>query len=375
MHHALLNTPSRRAGADDFSYSKRFDWMYSSRGIIVLIIAIYHTALQFSFIGVSTTAVVSTISPLINTGMGLFFLIAGFNSRKYIDGTLKAAWRRRLGPLLWILTVWVTIYWLYSSGTIIFHRNLVDIFESIAKSFAAPSWELWFIWSVTVYFVVSMILKKASPKYIVFIFGIVGFVGLCTSDYHLKKYGLGWFANNYNLRSAASYYIFFYCGHKYAEYVINFSNYNTKNLGIFTFSIGLLAIIINSRYNIVVVNAPMNTIALLCGIVSAASLGKILSGSKIIRGIGMATLPIYLISPILIHICVKHIGLYIIKTGINIYVISIFVGFTCSIISLLLAYGLGPSRTSLLFKPPVFLVAIHDNIVNRFNEKVLLVSP
>ncbi|RZK28251.1 MAG: hypothetical protein EOO61_22325, partial [Hymenobacter sp.] len=201
--------------------SRRVGWMDASRGLIIGIIAIYHTAQILPHTTTGYYSVTQTIYYWISIGMSLFFLIAGMNSRKYLHGTWKLAWRRRIGPLFWLLTIWVPIYWL--AYDVVLRRSNISVSSpllDLLHGFIVPTWELWFLWSLSFYCLISKLLASYSSRILVAGLGAISFLGICTSDYHLRMLGFTWIADSYTWRSFVSYYFFFYCGHRYTSQIL-----------------------------------------------------------------------------------------------------------------------------------------------------------
>lgn len=340
---------------------RRVQWMDASRGLIIVIIAIYHASEELMKAGINARGASNTIYPLIGIGMGLFFLLAGMNSRKYIHGTWRLAWRRRLGPLLWLLAIWVPIYWLFYDILLKVDRQPASaLLSHLIYSFITPAWGLWFLWSMIIYFTVGKILINAKAKYVIGFFGIISFIGLCTSIWHLRKYGLGWLADNYNWRSTLCFFLFFYLGVRYSASILKFATLSLSRTIVISLSAACLARMLDGAIPTIVIDAPLRLIALVAGLVTAMAIGRILSIVPIIRGIGAATLPIYLIHPLLISSLIAMPALRRMFAQHASPLLPIFLGFACAVISLLIARVLASSKTRWLFSPPAALIRLHD---------------
>lgn len=345
--------------------------MDASRGLIIGIIAVYHACQELLRLGIRDEPAANAIFPTISIGMGLFFILAGVNSRKYLHGTWGFAWRRRLGPLLWLLAVWVVIYWLLN--TFVFSSYPISLHEaalSLLYGFVTPAWGLWFLWSLTVYFLTSKLLIELPSLFVLLPAGTLALIGLCTSDYHLRKYGLSWFADSYNWRSALSFFFFFYCGHRYASSVLKFANLSLSATLVIASALGYLAGKFDGVIHSIVVNGPLHVVALVAGLAVAVSYGRILASVSLIRTLGAATLPIYLLHTLLITALIRIPSLRTFFLHRSDSLTPVAIGLVSVIVSLLLARLAKPLKVTWLFKPPATLIELHDGIIDEIAARL-----
>lgn len=349
--------------------ASRVRWSDASRGFIIIVIAIYHTSLKLAESRILSNVITDLVTSLIGIGMGLFFVISGMNSSKYIFGTWARAWRRRLGPLLWLMCVWTLIYWItrdsdHSDPTRLYSMKVSDLIYR----FLTPSWGLWFLWSLILYIALSKVMENIRPCYVSAVSGAIAVLGLCTSDYHLRKYGLTIFANDYGLRSAASYYFFFYFGHRYNPQIEKFASLPLWPVAAATAVCGVIALEAEKMFEVLLIDAPLRAVALASGIGCAICLGRFLSNVRVLQNFGIATLPIYLLHPLVILVALSPITTRPDRLGVPSWLVSVMVGLSAVVLSLFIARGLMLLRLGWLFKPPASLVYFHDkalNIVSR----------
>ena len=334
--------------------------------MIIAIIAIYHASQHMIALGVNTRPVGDLIFPLISTGMGLFFLISGMNSTRYICGTWRTVWRKRLGPLLYLLVVWIFIYWLFFD--LLVNRGYLDPEKAafdLIYDFITPSWELWFLWSLAAYIALSRIIQTVPSLYVTALFGSIAFIGLCTSDWHLRKYGLSWIADHYNWRGFICYFFFFDCGSRFANQIKKMSSFPLIPVSIILIAVSQLAQGMDGYIPSIFVNAPLHLIELITALMLAICMGRILGKISLIRNVGAATLPVYLLHPIIL-MSIMHLP------GVKTYLLSNFsvflspiVGIASVILSLAFSKIVVTVGGNWLFKVPSPLTTLHDYFFDR----------
>jgi uncharacterized membrane protein YcfT len=204
---------------------KNIDWIDTAKGICILLVIFYHVVLQgFSPSILETATWGSTSSSIYDRisahltplRMPLFFLVSGYLVQKNIKfDAWNTVVQKRIVNLIYLFILWGVIKWLTTA--IIDYFNSETIFSSaITNSSDANSLKdffilmsrgsnnLWYLYSLPLYFIICKIL---SPKPIIAI--IFFFIMQLIAKYYVDEwpshsildnaifYGIGCFYGNY----------------------------------------------------------------------------------------------------------------------------------------------------------------------------------
>ncbi|MDJ0349990.1 acyltransferase family protein [Cryobacterium sp. PH29-G1] len=274
--------------------TERIGWVDTGRGIAILLVALFHSANWLLGAGFDIPYWREINEALSSMRMPLFFVLSGLFAPKWLLKPWRDLWTVKVRLYLWVFLLWEVI------GSIVFLLGqtmkgegfgLRDAVLGLAVSPILPRFELWFIWALSIFFVVAKLSRRVDPRLQLVVAGAVSIVALSG----LETANVGW-------SGSLKYYFFFLAGIYLRNWIIRIGTVdNTLLVGAamvlwvaVTAAIALLGL--RDVFGLYFVNC-------LVGVVGGIAFSRTLRGVRWFGAIGRITLPIYLAhTPIVILI-------------------------------------------------------------------------
>ncbi|BDZ51942.1 hypothetical protein GCM10025867_41830 [Frondihabitans sucicola] len=272
----------------------RIPWIDTGRGIAILLVTLFHTTNWLLGAGFHVEWWSTVDNTLASLRMPLFFTLSGIFAPKWLRASWGDLLRSKVLLFVWVFLIWETI------GAIFFQLGLVmqdkccgvrDTAIGLILSPVMPIYELWFIWSLAIFFVVARATRRIDSRIQIAVAAAIGFVAL-----------MGWPGINDGWEGSAKYYMFFIGGLYLREWIVRYGN--TRNQVILAAALVVWAIISIVLGVFDLGHVPgayfLNSIA---GVLGGIALSRFLMPVRFLGRIGQQTLPIYLAhTPIILAI-------------------------------------------------------------------------
>lgn len=193
----------------------RMAWPDVARGLAILLVVLHHSIRWLADEGM-IPEYWSVITEFLRTmRMPLFFGVAGLFASSWIGSrSWSDFWSKKFAMLAWIYILWCTIRW--ASFLFLPRLGVPEPFY-LSRLLVAPVWptnELWFIYALAVFFLLSRLIRKLP------ILVQVSFVS-ALSIFAFSEYSL--FPNDAT-EGMASYFLFFLVGMLFREKIFLFAS-------------------------------------------------------------------------------------------------------------------------------------------------------
>lgn len=264
----------------------RVQWVDAGRGIAITFVVLYHSAQWLAAPHFHTHAWEQTNQALATLRMPLFFTISGMFAPKWITVSWRKLWHDKISLYAWVYMLWSFI----ATGPFILGLimqgatgNFLHQYRYVFYAPLAPRFELWFIWALSLFFVLVKLIRVVPPWIQVSVAGVVCVVALS-----------GWDLGNVGWTGAAKYFFFFLVGIHYRKQIFELGRNPHKRVlaGVAVAWAALAVAGVGLGLNTSVPGFYFVTAVL--GVVSGISFSRLLSGVNILRYVGGRTLPVYL---------------------------------------------------------------------------------
>ncbi|TFD56810.1 acyltransferase [Cryobacterium suzukii] len=274
--------------------AERVGWVDTGRGIAILLVALFHSANWLLGAGFDIPYWREINDSLSSMRMPLFFVLSGLFAPKWLLKPWRDLWTVKVRLYLWVFLLWEVV------GSIVFLLGqtmkgegfgLRQAVLGLVVSPVLPRFELWFIWALSIFFVVAKLSRKVDPRLQLVIAGAVSIVALSG----LETANVGW-------SGSLKYYFFFLAGIYLRSWIIRIGTVDNRLLvgaamfvwAAVTAAIALLGL--RDVFGLYFLNC-------LVGVVGGIAFSRTLRGVRWFGMIGRITLPIYLAhTPIVILI-------------------------------------------------------------------------
>ena len=263
----------------------RLDWVDTGRGIAIVLVALYHAARWLSRAGFDTDGWQYANTVMSSLRMPLFFVLSGLFARKWMTAPWRQLLRSKLLLFIWVFAIWEIIgSAAFVLGTAANGRrvSLWDTAVSLLISPLFPRLELWFIWALTLFFVIAKLTRKLHYWLQLGVAGVISMVALTV-----------WLNQTTGLTGSMKYYVFFLIGLHLRSAVLAFGGTRRRLLlflglaGWGLISASLVLLQWREIFGLYFLNC-------LAGVVGGIALSRLVATIPIIASVGRQTLPIYL---------------------------------------------------------------------------------
>lgn len=270
----------------------RLGWVDTGRGIAIVLVALYHAARWLVNAGFDTAGWQAANEILSSLRMPLFFALSGLFAGKWLTANWRDLWRAKLVLFLWVFIVWEVI------GSVVFilgtaidgqRVSIKDTVVALLISPVFPRLELWFIWALSIFFVLAKLTRSVNKWVQLGLAAIVSAVALTL-----------WLSFTTGVTGSLKYYFFFLAGIYLRDLLINFGSLANRSILIGVLGLWVLISVGLSYFGIRQV-AGLYFLNCLLGVLAGIVLSRALSRIDLIGWAGRNTLPIYLAhTPIII---------------------------------------------------------------------------
>ncbi len=334
--------------------TERIGWVDTGRGIAILLVALFHSANWLLGAGFNIPYWREINEALSSMRMPLFFALSGLFAPKWLIRPWRDLWTVKVRLYLWVFLLWEVV------GSVVFLLGQTmkgegfgvrDAVLGLLVSPVLPRFELWFIWALSIFFVVAKLSRRVDPRWQLAVAGAVSLVALSG----FTTVNVGW-------SGSLKYYFFFVAGLYLRAWIIRIGNAPSKLvIGAtmllwiaVTAAVALLGL--RDVFGLYFVNCVM-------GVVGGIAFSRALRRVRWFGAIGRITLPIYLAhTPIVILISFVLSLPFIFN---DVATVAPVLPLILALIAVVLAIGLNrlAMRSGLryIYEPPPFLT--------RFDER------
>lgn len=332
---------------------ERIGWVDTGRGIAILLVALFHSANWLLGAGFDIPYWREINDALSSMRMPLFFVLSGLFAPKWLLKPWRDLWTVKVRLYLWVFLLWEVI------GSIVFLLGqtmkgegfgLRQAILGLAISPVLPRFELWFIWALSIFFVVAKLSRRVDPRLQLVIAGAVSVVALSG----LETANVGW-------TGSLKYYFFFLAGIYLRTWIIRVGEVDNRLL------IGaamLLWMAVTATVTLLGLRDVFGLYFLNClvGVVGGIAFSRTLRGAHWFGAhwlgtVGRITLPIYLAhTPIVILISfVLSLPLVFAAVAVIAPVLPPILALTAVLLALALHRLASRSALRYAYEPPPFV--------------------
>jgi uncharacterized membrane protein YcfT len=263
----------------------RLDWVDTGRGVAISLVALYHSGnwLASTHLEVGFWRDLSTV--LASMRMPLFFVLAGLFATKWLAGPWRSLLRSKVLLFWWVFLVWETV------GTLVFPLGLLagdkpvgmtGLIKALLWAPVMPRFELWFIWALSLFFVLAKLLRSLDARVQLLVAGLASAAALTV-----------WVDSTTGWTGSAKFFFFFLAGIHGRHVLLSFAE--TVRLATGSAVITVWAAVSIGLFLTDERGAPgLYFVNCLLGVAAGIVISRALSRVRWLRQIGQQTLPIYL---------------------------------------------------------------------------------
>ncbi|HEY6793363.1 MAG TPA: acyltransferase [Kineosporiaceae bacterium] len=281
---------------------QRWEWMDAGRGLAIVLVVLMHASDWLETAGLPMTGWEQLHDVLSGVRMPLFFTISGMLGARWVGARWSALASKKVTYLFWVYLVWQPIGLAAAAAADQItgdHKSYLHWVVALAATVVRPRSELWFLWALSVYFVLARLTCRVRLSLQLVAAGAVAAVALCTQ---VSLGTLGW-------NGPPKFYVFFLLGAHCRTQLLSFAQ---RMRGSVVASLALIMVWVGAAAASQVLDADRfvgpglltRSLGLLAGIAMAGLLAR----GRLLRYLGARTLPIYLAhTPLLVlMVCVLH---------------------------------------------------------------------
>lgn len=273
---------------------ERIGWVDTGRGIAILLVALFHSANWLLEVGFNIPYWRDINDALSSMRMPLFFVLSGLFAPKWLLRPWRDLWTVKVRLYVYVFLLWEVV------GSIVFQIGQImtgvgfglrHAVVDLVVSPVLPRFELWFIWALSIFFVVAKLSRRVNPRLQLVVAGAVSIVALSGLD----TPNVGW-------SGALKYYFFFLAGIYLRSWIIRIGAIDNRLLIGATM---LLWLAVTATVALLGLRDVFGVYFLNCvvGVIGGIALSRTLCLLRWFGNIGRITLPIYLAhTPIIILI-------------------------------------------------------------------------
>jgi uncharacterized membrane protein YcfT len=278
--------PANPEQAGQPGQKQRLAWIDTARGLAIILVVFIH-ATQWVQEAPIRIGVWDDINEVVSTlRMPLFFMCAGILATKWLYASWADLIAKKVFFLGWVFVLWQVVG---SFEALVAAQITGDqltpmrMVLSLALSPARPRFELWFIWALALFFVITRLTSRfpLAPQLAVgALMASVAFSNL------IPEVNLGW-------NGFLKYYLFFVIGSYYRPLLLTLANWMTRPLALA--ATGGWLLIATLTYVTDLIYLPgVGLLVRLFGLVAGIGVALLLQNIKLFSYLGSRTLPIFL---------------------------------------------------------------------------------
>ncbi|WP_176455952.1 acyltransferase [Gordonia sp. IITR100] len=204
----------------------RIAWVDVAKAFSILLVVLVHTVVELNYLDISNP-VVDDAMPILGTmRMPLFFAASGLFAAGWVS---RKPWRtlidKKIALLVWVFLIWQPVVLAYKLAEMRWLPNQPDntVVGQVAKFVVSPlrpNGELWFLWALAVFFVLTKLTWRLPTWLKVGVPAVVSAVWLAYSDDLIPESVLR--AGGDGLNGLCAYYFFFISAVLYADKIKDF---------------------------------------------------------------------------------------------------------------------------------------------------------
>ena len=331
--------------------AERVGWVDTGRGIAILLVALFHSANWLIGAGFDIPYWREINDSLSSMRMPLFFVLSGLFAPKWLLKPWRDLWTVKVRLYLWVFLLWEVV------GSIVFLINQTvtgvgfgvrhAILDLVASP-VLPRFELWFIWALSIFFIVAKLCRRVNPRLQLVVAGAVSVVALSGLD----TPNVGW-------SGSLKYYFFFLAGIYLRSWIIRIGTVDNRLLvgaAMFvwvavTTTVALLGL--RDVFGLYFLNC-------LVGVVGGIAFSRTLRGVRWLGMIGRITLPIYLAHTPIVILISSVLSLPILLSAFADIapVLPLILAATAVLLALLLNRFASRSWLRYAYEPPPFITEL-----------------
>lgn len=278
--------------------AKRIRWIDISRGIAIIAVALFHSALSLRSADINGPWVPVVL--LLETFMlPLFFFASGLVSRGVLTQPSSHTWRKRILYFLYLYALWTVLHGVLKS--LITGTLDTEVWKSFARMFIRPDDSIWFLYAIAIYTLYVWLLRRL-PTWIPFSFAILVSLFFYSG---VASEVLGYIPTSW--MKTGSLLIFFVAGIFLRTWLLATVERMTALVGVVILIVYMAATFAWWRTPIHDIEVTRGIISA-CGVVAGVALALLVSrlrGFGWLEYLGQNTLPIYVIHFLVIAILVR----------------------------------------------------------------------
>lgn len=263
----------------------RLAWVDTGRGLAITLVALYHAGnwIGTTALDVDIWRTASTV--LSSLRMPLFFVLAGLFAPKWLAASWRDLLRSKVLLFWWVFVIWETV------GTLVFPLGLMagdkpvgvtGLVKGLLVSPVLPRFELWFIWALSLFFVLAKLTRRIDARVQLVLAGAVSAAALSV-----------WVDSSTGWTGSAKFYFFFLAGIHGRRVVQAWARACTPSTGAAVVLVWAAASV--SLFTLDLRGAPaLYFLNCLLGVAAGIAVSRALSGLQWLGRLGRQTLPIYL---------------------------------------------------------------------------------
>lgn len=312
----------------------RLDWVDTAKALSIILVVVLHTRDQFELFSVQSAQLDFFTEVSANLRMPMFFAVAGLFASKWLTKSWHDLAQGKLALLVWVFLIWQPVVFGYR----LLNQWALDdlswqfIGEQVLRLGASPlrpNGELWFLWTLAIFFTLGRLTAKFSAIAQVVTAASISFIWMTLVEPSMSEdvYGLigsGW-------HGIFRYYFLFIGFALFSKQIRAAVSRVRWHSAALVFCVWLGESLLAAHFGIPE-GASLFILSLL-GVAGGIGLAKLIGGLAILRYLGRQTLPIYLGHSALIAIFMSEITAFELTPALTFNLYLAVLVLTCVIIA------------------------------------------